>query len=428
MQTSLTSDDLAPHADRLRAANQAFARRYPGEGGARQPVHTVYGGAQLFRHDSTGKLGQVARRALDDYAPDAATLARALGFTDAAFAEKVYARVAEKLGREPVEDFRIDFEDGYGNRPDAEEDGHAVSVAARGGEGARGRHAAALHRHPREAAERGAARPQHPHARPLPHHAGGGDRRRAAAQLRGHGAQGGAAGAGGVLRGRPAGARAPARAGRRHAPLRGHGRGAAGDPRRRRALLLPRAGARRGGPHHRRALRHLRLHGRRGHHRGAPAHAPPGVRLREARDAGVARRHRRVALRRLDHGDAGARPPRHAGRAGALRRAAGREPRRGAPRLEAALRRRAPLAGERLLPGVGPAPGAAGHALRRGLRLLPGERRRRGRPAEELRREGRAGHARRRRVRRRGHGPGAARTTSCAASTAARSPRRRRWR
>src|SRR3989442_728794 len=38
-------------------------------------------------------------------------------------------RVNEKLRREPVEDFRIDFEDGYGNRPDEEEDGHAASAA-----------------------------------------------------------------------------------------------------------------------------------------------------------------------------------------------------------------------------------------------------------------------------------------------------------
>jgi citrate lyase beta subunit len=37
--------------------------------------------------------------------------------------------VVEKLRREPVEDFRIDFEDGYGNRPDSEEDGHAVAAA-----------------------------------------------------------------------------------------------------------------------------------------------------------------------------------------------------------------------------------------------------------------------------------------------------------
>ena len=44
-------------------------------------------------------------------------------------ADRVYARVREKLTREPIEDFRLDFEDGYGNRPDAEEDGHAASAA-----------------------------------------------------------------------------------------------------------------------------------------------------------------------------------------------------------------------------------------------------------------------------------------------------------
>jgi len=129
MPASLSPDDPAGAAARLTRANEAFAARYPGEGGARQPVHTVYGGAQLFRADSTGKLGQVARRALADYAPDAATLAQAVGIADAGLAERVYARVVEKLEREPVEDFRIDFEDGYGNRPDAEEDGHAESVA-----------------------------------------------------------------------------------------------------------------------------------------------------------------------------------------------------------------------------------------------------------------------------------------------------------
>jgi hypothetical protein len=36
-----------------------------------------------------------------------------------------------------VEDFRIDFEDGYGNRPDDEEDGHAVSAAAETAEGSK---------------------------------------------------------------------------------------------------------------------------------------------------------------------------------------------------------------------------------------------------------------------------------------------------
>ena len=110
----------------LSRANKEFARRYPGESNRRQAVHSVYGGAHLFRADTAQKLGEVALRSLQDYAPDAATLAAALGLTNA---EKIYARVVEKLRREPVEDFRLDFEDGYGNRADEEEDGHAASAA-----------------------------------------------------------------------------------------------------------------------------------------------------------------------------------------------------------------------------------------------------------------------------------------------------------
>jgi citrate lyase beta subunit len=50
-------------------------------------------------------------------------------------AQTIYKRVNEKLRREPVEDFRIDFEDGYGNRPDEEEDNDAESAAAEVAEG-----------------------------------------------------------------------------------------------------------------------------------------------------------------------------------------------------------------------------------------------------------------------------------------------------
>ncbi len=116
-------------ADALRAANLAFAARYPGEAGARQPVHTVYGGAQLFSPDAARKLGDVALRTLREYAPNADLLGNALGIAGHPALETIYARMVEKLEREPVEDFRIDFEDGYGNRPDAEEDWHATAVA-----------------------------------------------------------------------------------------------------------------------------------------------------------------------------------------------------------------------------------------------------------------------------------------------------------
>ena len=91
-------------------------------------MHTVYGGAHLFKADTARRLGALALRALEEYAPDAATFASAVGLPDR-LAPKSHERVREKLRREPVEDFRIDFEDGYGNRPDAEEDGHAVAAA-----------------------------------------------------------------------------------------------------------------------------------------------------------------------------------------------------------------------------------------------------------------------------------------------------------
>jgi citrate lyase beta subunit len=112
----------------LSEANLEFAHTHPGEGPGRQPVHTVYGGAQLFAADTTVKLGRVAEKAMAEYASDAAALGTALGITDHPALATIDQRVREKLAREPVEDYRIDFEDGYGNRPDAEEDGHADAV------------------------------------------------------------------------------------------------------------------------------------------------------------------------------------------------------------------------------------------------------------------------------------------------------------
>jgi citrate lyase beta subunit len=124
----LSPEDVQMVLAELADANRAFARRYPGDSPRRQPVHTVYGGAQVFASDTARKLGSLARRSLEEYAPAPADLGRALGIADE-LAERIYPRVLSKLEREPVEDFRIDFEDGYGNRPDAEEDGHAASTA-----------------------------------------------------------------------------------------------------------------------------------------------------------------------------------------------------------------------------------------------------------------------------------------------------------
>ncbi|HVQ37301.1 MAG TPA: hypothetical protein VMS31_07205 [Pyrinomonadaceae bacterium] len=161
MKTSLSDTTLRDLVAPLAQANKDFVTRYPGETGRRQPVHTVYGGAHLFKSDSAARLGGLARRSLDQFAPDYLSFARAIGLPGAEtlpesledddgltvrletssetvrvankaawLAHSIYNRVIEKLRREPVEDFRIDFEDGYGNRPNEEEDGHAEAAAS----------------------------------------------------------------------------------------------------------------------------------------------------------------------------------------------------------------------------------------------------------------------------------------------------------
>src|SRR6476646_10655817 len=62
------------------------------------------------------------------YLPDPEALTAITGM-DPSLAGAVHARVGEKLRNEPVEDFRIDFEDGYGYHSDAEEDAHASEAA-----------------------------------------------------------------------------------------------------------------------------------------------------------------------------------------------------------------------------------------------------------------------------------------------------------
>jgi citrate lyase beta subunit len=126
--TTIPEHALAAFVDALDKANVGVARQFPGDSPARQPVHVVYGGAHLFKADAARKLGALALRTLQEHAPDAPSLASALGL-DPALAQRIYPRVVDKLERQAVEDFRIDFEDGFGNRPDREEDEHAQMAA-----------------------------------------------------------------------------------------------------------------------------------------------------------------------------------------------------------------------------------------------------------------------------------------------------------
>lgn len=112
----------------LASVDAELERRYPGDPGTRQPVHTVYVPGDAFATDTIRSWGDQALALLDAHAPDAASFAAVLGLSEE-LAEPVYSRVRAKLEREPVEDLRVDFEDGYGPRPDAEEDETAARAA-----------------------------------------------------------------------------------------------------------------------------------------------------------------------------------------------------------------------------------------------------------------------------------------------------------
>src|SRR3954469_3298560 len=126
--------EAAPALAALAAANRKLTATYPGERPARQPIHTVYGGAQLYKAETTRRLGELALASFETFAPTPQDLAEGVGLSpalvaDTALTETVYERVRAKLQREAVEDFRIDFEDGFGARSDAEEDETAVRAA-----------------------------------------------------------------------------------------------------------------------------------------------------------------------------------------------------------------------------------------------------------------------------------------------------------
>src|SRR6187431_52809 len=107
--------------ERLAAVDAGLASHYPGQRPGRQPAHTVYVPADRFHADLVADYGRAALRSTDEHD----LLLRELLDHD----DELLARVREKLVREPVEDLRIDLEDGYGTRPDAEEDGHVRSTA-----------------------------------------------------------------------------------------------------------------------------------------------------------------------------------------------------------------------------------------------------------------------------------------------------------
>lgn len=159
MNLSLSTEDNHSILGELGLHNKAFQEIYPGDKPDRQPVHTVYGGADLFSAGSAEKMGKIAIRSLANNAANFVELAKVVQFeghehlpTDEAsintlvskmdslsegerkkekawLSYTVYNKIKDKLETEAMEDFRIDFEDGFGNRSWEEEDATAIQAA-----------------------------------------------------------------------------------------------------------------------------------------------------------------------------------------------------------------------------------------------------------------------------------------------------------
>ena len=158
MKTILSDEKTSGILKQLAGANRSFEENYPGKSLRRQPVQTFYEGAHLFKAESAKNFALLANKSLTDFAPDFVSFANALGLKDADslpdnnaaidallteiqnngidpknsavwLAWRVYAQVKKKLEREAVEDFRLDYEDGFGIHPDEKEDAVAVQGA-----------------------------------------------------------------------------------------------------------------------------------------------------------------------------------------------------------------------------------------------------------------------------------------------------------
>ncbi|MFA4895028.1 MULTISPECIES: aldolase/citrate lyase family protein [Microbacterium] len=127
MRSGLSDDDLARIDQHLATTDDLLDTVYPGDSGARQPVHTVYVPADQFTPDFAAQWGAQALAAVEA-AGGMEALAAQVGIEPGLIGE-VAGRVARKLSTEPIEDLRLDFEDGYGDRGDVEDADVAMAAS-----------------------------------------------------------------------------------------------------------------------------------------------------------------------------------------------------------------------------------------------------------------------------------------------------------
>jgi hypothetical protein len=126
---SRLSDAAHAHIDgTLAATDTSLQHDYPGDSGTRQPIHTVYLPADRFEASTLATWGAQALEAVG--ARGMEHVCELVGAPEG-LRRQIADKVNGKLLAEPIEDLRLDFEDGYGPRGDEEEDFHAAQAAQR---------------------------------------------------------------------------------------------------------------------------------------------------------------------------------------------------------------------------------------------------------------------------------------------------------
>lgn len=127
---TLYTSELRDRIEALLApVDRQYAATYPHDPGTRQPIHSVY----LPGHKYTPTMPQEWGRAALDAVDEAGGMAHLISVhglvTDPDQGRLIAEKVEAKLRTEPIEDLRIDFEDGYGVHPDEDEDAAVIAAA-----------------------------------------------------------------------------------------------------------------------------------------------------------------------------------------------------------------------------------------------------------------------------------------------------------
>lgn len=109
-ETSAVVGDVEAH---LAASDELHEQRFSHRAAPWQPVHTVYIPAETFTGETVADWGTAAAELFGRVASHPEAVGRLVGVEDARESAELHRLVAAKLAGEPIEDLRIDFEDGY---------------------------------------------------------------------------------------------------------------------------------------------------------------------------------------------------------------------------------------------------------------------------------------------------------------------------